>query len=245
MLLLHVLAVLSLLSASTPVWGIHSARLKANEVLVHVEDYCSGIIFDKAQGLVATASHCSDLMAFAVTKKKEIRNGDFADIVTFVYKPVQLTINRYDDEGVSLGKVKYTAIFVGEDTVNDIAVLKITSDTSTLKDEAALSDKPVKFGDVVYAMGNPTRILSALSVGHVLHPRVPSLVDGIPITQISYDTFTNHGSSGGGLFNESGELVGVVDSVGKEFGDGYSAPVAALKALVSKLKLEKHEGAGR
>ena len=116
-----------------------------------------------------------------------------------------VTVATYDNE-------TYDAEVIGYDESNDIAILKIEAENLvpvTLGDSDSL-----RVGDTVLAIGNPlgeltfslTRgIVSALS-------RSVTVESGTTMTLIQTDCAINSGNSGGALFNEYGEVIGITNA---------------------------------
>lgn len=216
-------------------WSTREAHERANDVLVEVGDWCSGIVIDKARGLVATAWHCvKDEGDFFVTYNgiKETQDGKGARVKTVVSKPQILTRYVYTAEGDLFAQHQFEAVLLGSKMSTDVALLKITTNLQNLSDEARMSKVPVRFGDVVYTMGHPLEGYGVVSKGEVRQPKANlSFYRSV----ILHDAPMNKGSSGGGLFNDAGELVGLTNWVdGKSM---WASPISNVKALMYELKL--------
>ncbi len=112
-------------------------------------------------------------------------------------------------------------IFKGEveailaDGSPDLALIAIRSafplDTISVADS-----KQLKFGQRVYAIGNPMGFIGTVTAGTISHPYRMKIFgkDADPEGPfIQTDAAVNPGNSGGALVNKSGELVGLVTSV--------------------------------
>lgn len=113
------------------------------------------------------------------------------------------------------------ATYVGGSQNYDIAILKV-SGSAVLKQSIASaatfanSDK-VSVLDTAIAIGNPAGMGISATAGYV---SVDSEEINLPITSTSYvsmrvmrvDTAVNGGNSGGGLFDENGNLIGIVNA---------------------------------
>ena len=102
---------------------------------------------------------------------------------------------------------KYNAKIIGVDEITDIAVLKITDfplpDNIT---EVTWSNGP-EIGHDVYTIGHPQGMAWTVAKGIVGHTeRYPASPWQ---TMIQHDSLIMPGNSGGGLFDESGHLVGI------------------------------------
>lgn len=104
---------------------------------------------------------------------------------------------------------EYNASYIGGEEDYDIAVIKVEAEDLqpvTLGDSAALN-----VGDHVLAIGNPLGELTfSMSGGMVSCVDRAINVDGTPFNMIQTDTSINPGNSGGPLFNQYGEVVGIV-----------------------------------
>ena len=114
----------------------------------------------------------------------------------------------------------YDATLIGGSPSRDIAVIRIEKKgNETIKSATAVADSDdVKVGMDVIAIGNPLGILGGtVTMGVVsAKAREVSVSDIGTMTLMQTDAAINSGNSGGGLFDENGYLIGVVNS-------GYSS----------------------
>lgn len=105
----------------------------------------------------------------------------------------------------------YEARYIGGEEDYDIAVIKVEAEDLqpvTLGDSATLN-----VGDHVLAIGNPLGELTfSMSGGMVSCVDRAINVDGTPFNMIQTDASINPGNSGGPLFNQFGEVVGIVSA---------------------------------
>lgn len=114
---------------------------------------------------------------------------------------------------VSLNNGKmHDARLIGSDSDTDLAVLCITSDVPLTCASFGVSNK-LAVGDEVMTIGNPLGSLGGTATDGIISAveRVME-IDGIPMTLLQTNVAANRGNSGGGLFNMSGNLVGVMNS---------------------------------
>ncbi|MCF2662706.1 trypsin-like peptidase domain-containing protein [Pseudoflavonifractor phocaeensis] len=116
----------------------------------------------------------------------------------------------------------------------DLAVLKCDSNIGV--QPLVLGDsEPVKQGDSVYAVGYPLGLAHTLSDGVVSSRYIDEL--GTDILQIT--AAISSGSSGGALFNESGEIIGVICA---SYVDGQNLNLAiASNAVIDLLAQSSSE----
>jgi len=108
----------------------------------------------------------------------------------------------------------------------DIAVLEINN--SDFENYTQLShNNIVSVGDTVIAVGYPTYAQNVLefSVSEGKITRITDLLmsDGYAFNSIESVAYTNYGSSGGGLFDSKGNLVGI--TTWKNFGQGTAIAI--------------------
>ena len=103
---------------------------------------------------------------------------------------------------------EYDAALIGQDTANDLAVLKV--EASGLKTAKLGSSNKLIVGDQVVAIGNPLgELTNTLTVGYVSAKERSVTTDGSVINMLQTDAAINPGNSGGPLFNMKGEVVGI------------------------------------
>lgn len=133
----------------------------------------------------------------------------------------------------------YTATIVGVESDNDVAVLKIDANGLTA---AQFGDSDsLKVGDTVYAVGNPLGELEfSMSTGHLsaLDRFITADDSSAGINMFQMDTAVNPGNSGGPVYNNRGQVVGVVtakySSTGVE-GIGFAVPINDAAAIANDL----------
>ena len=139
----------------------------------------------------------------------------------------------------------YSASIVGYDESNDIAVLKI--DATGLTPVVLGSSDDLYVGDEVMAIGNPLGELTfSLTTGVVSAlDRPVTLSTGTTMNLIQTDCAINSGNSGGPLFNNHGEVIGIVSakyssassssSSTSVEGLGFAIPMDDVADMVSQL----------
>ena len=123
---------------------------------------------------------------------------------------------------------EYEARIVGKEDVNDIAVLKI--EASGLTPVTVGDSDAIRVGDEIYAVGNPLGELDfSMSTGHISAlDRVVSTEEAEDINMFQLDAAVNPGNSGGPVYNNRGEVIGVVTAKYSESGVeglGFAIPI--------------------
>ena len=164
----------------------------------------------------------------------------------FITEDGYILTNHHVISGASSVKVTlyngetYDATVIGSDEDYDIAVLKIDVTGAT---PVVLGDSSkVAIGESVAAVGNPLGELTfSMSEGIVSCVNRAINVDGTPFNMIQVDCSINPGNSGGPMFNQYGEVVGIVSakysSTGNESveGLGFAIPINDVFAMIQDI----------
>lgn len=133
----------------------------------------------------------------------------------------------------------YEAKIVGFDEDNDVAVLKI--DASDLTPATIGNSDNIAVGDSVFAIGNPLGELDfSMTSGRVsaLDRSIVTERNSAAINMFQFDAAINSGNSGGPVYNESGEVIGIatakVGSSGVE-GLGFAIPINDAADIANEL----------
>ncbi|MBS5335532.1 MAG: trypsin-like peptidase domain-containing protein [Anaerovoracaceae bacterium] len=151
------------------------------------------------------------------------------------------TINVTFNDGKS-----YEASLVAADSQSDIAVLKIDADGLTpvsFNDSDSLS-----VGDLAVVIGNPLGTLAGTATEGIVSGLEREItIDGKSMTLIQVSASVNPGNSGGGVFDQQGNLIGLVvaKSSGSDVeGLGFAIPSNTVQSVVKSL-IENGYVAGR
>lgn len=144
----------------------------------------------------------------------------------------EITINFANGE-------KLIAELIGTDKKTDLAVLQVKPDKPLPFVNFGSSEK-MRVGDWVMAIGNPFGLSSSLSAGIV--SAINRDINSGPYDNfIQTDAAINKGNSGGPLFNEKGEVIGINTAIfspsgGGSVGVGFSVPSDTAVAVISQLR---------
>ena len=137
---------------------------------------------------------------------------------------------------------EYDAKVVGADPENDIAVIKI--DATGLKAANYGDSSKLEVGDATVIIGNPLGTLSGTVTTGIISALDRQLtIDNKTLNLLQTDASINPGNSGGGMFDASGNLIGIVEakSTGSDIdGLGFATPIN--KAAEIAKNLIKNEG---
>ena len=134
----------------------------------------------------------------------------------------------------------YDATYIGGDEDYDIAVIKV--EATELQPVTLGDSEKLNVGDHVLAVGNPLGELTfSMSGGMVSSVNRAINVSGTPFNMIQTDASINPGNSGGPMFNQYGEVVGIVSakysSTGNEAveGLGFAIPINDVIAMIQDI----------
>jgi putative serine protease PepD len=158
-----------------------------------------------------------------------------------------IVTNQHVVAGATSIKVRFEdgtvekATLVGTDPSTDIAVIKVSGDSSLLHPLTFGSSSSLQVGDDVAAIGSPFGLPESMTTGIVSAVnRTITAPNKFSISgSIQTDAAINHGNSGGPLLNMSGQVIGVnaqieSDSGGND-GVGFAIPSDAVKSVANTL----------
>jgi putative serine protease PepD len=195
-----------------------------------------------APGVVDITVASSDSSGFGQGGQSRAEGSGFVidtngDIVT----------NQHVVAGATSIKVRFQdgtvekATLVGTDPSTDVAVIKVSGDSSLLHPLTFGNSSALQVGDEVAAIGSPFGLPESMTRGIVSAlNRTITAPNKFSISgSIQTDAAINHGNSGGPLLNMSGQVIGVnaqieSDSGGND-GVGFSIPSDAVKSVANTL----------
>ncbi len=157
-------------------------------------------------------------------------DGYIATCAHVVNGAKSITVTLHDD-------ASYPAALVGADVRNDVAIIKIEAENlvpATLGDSDMLT-----VGEDVIAIGNPLGELRGTATSGIISAVKRAItVEGTDMRLIQTDAAISPGNSGGGLFNASGKLIGIVNAKVSDTtaeGLGFAIPVNSVVNEISDL----------
>lgn len=134
--------------------------------------------------------------------------------------------------------IQYNAKIIGIDKMTDIALIKIDSEKPFDYVKIGDSDE-LKVGDWILAIGNPFGLGGSVTAG-IVSAKSRDIDAGSYDNFIQTDASINQGSSGGPMFNMSGEVVGINTALysasGISTGIGFATPINLSKFVMEQLK---------
>jgi len=136
-------------------------------------------------------------------------------------------------------KREFSAKVVGTDEQTDVAVIQIEGEVKDLPVANLGNSDALRVGEWVIAIGNPHGLSQTVTKGIVSAKGVHNRGIASYENFIQTDAAINPGNSGGGLFNLSGELIGINTAIlsrsGGFQGIGFAIPVNWARNIMSDL----------
>jgi serine protease Do len=135
---------------------------------------------------------------------------------------------------VKVGEQKYQADIVATAPESDLALLKLKEGVPYLQHTKIATEAPQR-GSKAYLLGFPLGVDGSIVPGYI------SAKEWIkfPWWDYLFPVYTFHGgtlpgNSGGGVFNEKKELVGVMFALNRGINHGYAIPLELIKEFLEK-----------
>ena len=133
----------------------------------------------------------------------------------------------------------FEGIVEGEDSITDLAVVKIDAGNESLPVAALGDSDAVNVGDWAIAVGNPLGLDNTVTLGIVSTLKRSSASVGIPDKRLDFiqtDAAINPGNSGGPLLNQDGEVIGINTAIRADaMGIGFAIPINKAKEIKDQL----------
>jgi len=145
------------------------------------------------------------------------------------------------------GGAELDARFISSDVISDIAILQIESETE-LNVAKLGNGENVLVGEDVVVIGNPLGQLGGTVTNGIISALEREVtVDGLKMKLMQTNAAISPGNSGGGMFNMSGELIGIINAKSSDAsaeGLGFAIPIDYAYGIITDL-LSKGYVSGR
>ena len=221
--------------------AVSLANVDGQTVLTPEEIYAANL------GAVVGVNGNVDTNVWGYTVKNAVSGSGF--VISSNASTSYILTNYHVIDGVSDITVffadgkSYDATLVGGEEENDIAVLKV--DVGNLQTVVLGDSDSLNVGESVYAIGNPLGELTFTFTGGYVSAKDRSVTmsDGTVMNMLQTDTAINSGNSGGPLFNEYGQVIGIVSaklsssssSEASVEGLGFAIPINDVKDMVTSI----------
>ena len=130
---------------------------------------------------------------------------------------------------------KFTAAIVASDPVKDVALLKLDKLPEKMRPAKLADSDKVRIGEEVFIIGAPYGLSHTLTIGHISarHSNEDGYMGDIQAETFQTDAAINQGNSGGPMFNQRGEVIGIVSYIRSKSGgsDGLGFAVTSNTAV--------------
>ncbi len=168
------------------------------------------------------------------------KSGFIATNNHVVQKADKIIVRLLDD------RKKYEAVLIGVDEKTDIALIKINTDKELVPAFIGNSDD-IDVGEWVLAIGNQFQLGQTVTAG-ILSAKSRKVQAAGPYDNfLQTDASINPGSSGGPLFNDKGQVIGINTAIyspgrsqfggqGFNIGIGFAIPINMARVILNQLK---------
>lgn len=219
-------------------WPVDEMNKTINQTNFILDDICSATLIDLKHKLVLTNYHCVDEKIRVEDRKVTMPDGSVKEVKMEKRDDVTLTQKAYRD-AENVGAASLQAEIVAHKKRADLALLKIKADTipQTVASPILPNGAKVVRGERVYIVGNPAMLDASVVEGVVSSvTRVFEVpwADGekVPFYQVSGGL--TGGNSGGSLYNDKGQLIGVPAAGFRAEFLGLAIQVQAIKSFLKE-----------
>ena len=238
--ILAMAAAICLASPAFADWSGDKMNAQIDQTNFVVNQGCSGTLIDAVNRYILTAAHCVGAQYKTTIREEIADDGEVKKKEVRILIPGNVQQITFNDHGNEIREVTYRTKMVVVDRFRDLAVVQIISPVpNIIASKIACGD--VKRGDRVKIVGNPTGVLYS------------SVVEGI-VSSVERDYSTINfgdteqsdkgliqisggvigGNSGGSVYNDAGELIGVpVIAHRSNETLGFAVPVWAIRDFLS------------
>lgn len=219
-------------------WSLADLNKTIEQTNFIVNRGCSGTLISLKDRLVLTNYHCIDDNVTSVEREITNQQGWVRKVKIRKYEDVPLAQNMYSGF-VKTGTFTYIAEIIAESKTRDLAVLKIKGETLHTYASPILPDgEKVTRGEKIYTVGNPlgedATVVSGI-VSNVNRAFDFPWTDGARLPMIQISGGIAGGNSGGALYNDKGQLIGV-PAAGYQGAThlGFAIPMDVIKPFLQE-----------
>lgn len=230
------MAVLAILALPAHGWELADMNAHVDETNFIVGNHCSATLISAKERLLLTNAHCVDDY-FAIKKETQIGEDDIvSEIEVSTSRDVPVTQKTYEGH-VTTGETTWLTTVEARSIGDDLALLKIKATTIPHTAETTIfGGEAILRGQTVYAVGNAFGTYDATLTKGIISSVTRSLSVGDVVDGFFFqmDAGIVGGNSGGSLYNEAGELIGVPAASVRSTHLGFSVPYTVIREFLSK-----------
>lgn len=212
-------------------WDIDKMNQHVDQTNFIVGGNCTGTLIDIENRYILTNNHCIDNYFKTTTKEIVNEEGEVTKVQIQRTKNVEVSQNVYRNHE-TLGFNTWVTEIIERDKDLDLAILQIKADVIPQKESTTIyKGDYLQRGEVVYAVGNPLGLDATITKGIISSTSrrlVLTSLDGNDYFQI--DPGIAPGNSGGALYNDSGDLIGIPSAGVGGYGHiGFAIPFYVIQ----------------
>jgi serine protease Do len=200
----------------------YTAELEQASIKEHVERFGAGVVLVSTPSGLGSGFVIDDREGYVVTNYHVIEQEHNIAVTIFARRDRELEKVKHEDVGI-----------VAINPWLDLALLRIAHPGRTPLTKVYLGDSDeVRAGDPVFAIGNPLGLERTVSEGIISTKRTWQM-EGLLYLQTT--AAVNPGNSGGPLFNDRGEVIGVTNMIRlNSEGLNFAIPIDVVKDIFLK-----------
>lgn len=215
-------------------WGIEALNRTIDETNFIVDGRCSGTLISVHKRLVLTNYHCVSHKISTVEREETDAEGYVKKVKREERADVPVAQHSYNGF-VKTGTAEYIAEIVAAERARDLALLQLKAKSipQTYASPLLPDGAEIVRGEKVYVVGNPGMLDATVSSGEVSNV---NRTFEFPWTgnrktpMIQFSGGATGGSSGGALYNDTGQLIGVPSSGRRDATFlSYAIPIFTVK----------------
>lgn len=219
-------------------WELGAMNRQIESTNFIVDERCSGTLISVEHRLILTNHHCVQHKVKKVEDDVTKPDGTVESVTMERREPIAVSQKAYAGY-TEVGSSRFMADIVAMKESRDLALLQLKqSDIPHAIDAPILpNDADIERGERVYIVGNPAMQDASVVEGVVSNVnrsiRLSGKNEDIPMVQFSGGVFG--GNSGGALYNDMGELIGV-PAAGHRWANfiGLAVPISEVKSALGE-----------
>lgn len=233
-------AIFSIILSTASIAGMSKKDMNAqiDQTNFLVNKGCSGTLIDKDNGYILTANHCIDTQFEVIEREKIDKDGVVTKEKVRIARPGTVSQLLFKNTN-EVQRTSYTFKIKSSDKELDLALIQVQTKLPN-SSHVTIACNDIERLDVAYVVGNPYgKLYSSVTKGIVSSTQRNYSMIGVSdqgehgLIQVSSGVIG--GNSGGAVYNDNGEFVGVpvMASPTHEI-IGLSVPLSDIKTFLKK-----------
>lgn len=228
--------VTSLAILATPVmaWDIQDMNDHIEQTNFIIGNHCSGTLISTKHRLVLTNEHCTDKYVTFRNDTVVNSNGIVQEVRKEYKKDVPVSQKVYRDHKL-VSQSSYIGDIISYDEALDLSLIQLRQENIPQTRAAKIfSGDSILRGETVYAIGNPHMLDASVTKGIMSNTNRLVRMGNDYRAFYQIDATITGGSSGGSLYNDSGEFIGVPAAGARDSNVGLSIPHTVVKHFLKQ-----------